>query len=222
MYRPPTTTIAAADAMRSLFGRTKRTTADECRSRRRRRSHPRIGAVAGAYYSSSSSSLPPGIAGRGAAAGGGSRGVEDDDYDGVGGLSSRRFLSSSSSSSAAAAAAEAAARGQRHPPPHSKPRSVELWEELAGGELSRSGATVDSLRADRVTPVREGWGGGEGDAGSSLALPAEGDFRRRGRFSNPLRICPRSRYFAMLDVTGGDRHPARLLRSERSPSENAS
>eukprot|EP00571_Detonula_confervacea_P008990 CAMPEP_0172314010 /NCGR_PEP_ID=MMETSP1058-20130122/21441_1 /TAXON_ID=83371 /ORGANISM="Detonula confervacea, Strain CCMP 353" /LENGTH=822 /DNA_ID=CAMNT_0013027759 /DNA_START=65 /DNA_END=2530 /DNA_ORIENTATION=+ len=37
-------------------------------------------------------------------------------------------------------------------PPYEKPRNVELWEKLATKELSKSSKTVDSLRADRVTP----------------------------------------------------------------------
>ena len=35
-----------------------------------------------------------------------------------------------------------------------KPRNVELWEELASKELSKSTMTVESLRTERVTPVR--------------------------------------------------------------------
>jgi hypothetical protein len=36
---------------------------------------------------------------------------------------------------------------------YKKPRNVELWEELASKELSKSNMTVDSLRTERVTPV---------------------------------------------------------------------
>jgi hypothetical protein len=36
---------------------------------------------------------------------------------------------------------------------YTKPRNVELWEELASKELSKSNMTVDSLRTERVTPV---------------------------------------------------------------------
>ena len=39
-------------------------------------------------------------------------------------------------------------------PPYEKPPNVEQWEKLATKELSKSTKTVDSLRADRVTPVR--------------------------------------------------------------------
>ena len=38
--------------------------------------------------------------------------------------------------------------------PYVKPRNVELWEELATKELSKSTMTVESLRTERVTPVR--------------------------------------------------------------------
>lgn len=34
------------------------------------------------------------------------------------------------------------------------PRNVELWEELAAKELSKSSMTVNSLRTERITPVR--------------------------------------------------------------------
>lgn len=37
-------------------------------------------------------------------------------------------------------------------PPYEKPQTVKEWEKLATKELSRSTKTVDSLRADRVTP----------------------------------------------------------------------
>ena len=39
-------------------------------------------------------------------------------------------------------------------PPYEKPPSVERWEKLATKELSKSTKTVDTLRTDRVTPVR--------------------------------------------------------------------
>ena len=38
--------------------------------------------------------------------------------------------------------------------PYEKPRNVEQWEKLATKELSKSTKTVDSLRTERVTPVR--------------------------------------------------------------------
>ena len=43
-----------------------------------------------------------------------------------------------------------------HDPPYEKPHSVEHWEKLATKELSKSSKTVDSLRTERVTPVRKG------------------------------------------------------------------
>lgn len=39
---------------------------------------------------------------------------------------------------------------------YKKPRNVELWEDLASKELSKSNMTVDSLRTERVTPVSIG------------------------------------------------------------------
>ena len=39
-------------------------------------------------------------------------------------------------------------------PPYEKPPNVEQWERLAEKELSRSTKSVDSLRTNRVTPVR--------------------------------------------------------------------
>ena len=138
MYRPPPHAIIAADARRLLlFGRwTKRPTVDECRlrrsSRRRRRcccqsTHHRMVLPANSVASSSSSYH----------------------YDvGGGGWPHRRSLSSSSASASASASDP--------PTPYSKPRNVELWEELASKELSRSGMTVESLRSDRVTPVSQG------------------------------------------------------------------
>lgn len=37
---------------------------------------------------------------------------------------------------------------------YKKPKTVELWEELASKELAKSTMTVESLRTERVTPVR--------------------------------------------------------------------
>ena len=142
MYRPPPHAIIAADARRLLlFGRwTKRPTVDECRlrrsSRRRRRcccqsTHHRMVLPANSVASSSYE--------------------YDYDYDvGGGGWPHRRSLSSSSASASPSASAS------DPPTPYSKPRNVELWEELASKELSRSGMTVESLRSDRVTPVSQG------------------------------------------------------------------
>ncbi len=66
-----------------------------------------------------------------------------------------RFLSSSSSSSSSSSNSYSSSSSSLLSTiPYARPHNVELWEELATKELSGSKHTIDSLRADRVTPVR--------------------------------------------------------------------
>ena len=44
---------------------------------------------------------------------------------------------------------------RRSSPTYEKPRSVRQWEALATKELSKSSVSVDSLRTQRVTPVKD-------------------------------------------------------------------
>jgi len=216
MFRPPT---IAADARRLLFGaRTKRPTVDECRRRRRRRCcrsyhHHRMATGSGAVSSSSSSSSLPSD---------GIKRIDDDSDVGGGGWPHRRFLSSSTASASAAAAAAAA----DPPTPYSKPRNVELWEELASKELSKSSMTVDSLRSDRVTPVSQGERERERFSFRHniiwhATFPLIHNIICRVFFSS-LYLCIAITSIYTYYYTGGDRHPARILRSQRSRSENAS
>ena len=93
-----------------------------------------------------------------------------------------------------------------------KPRNVELWEELASKELSKSTMTVESLRTERVTPVRR----------IGLTYAFFGMLFVSCVAVKKLRSSHLIFYLAHLCIAGGHCHSACLLRSRGCESLHAS